>query len=909
MELKVSSPKPKSVGPSDSISDLEEKEVTDDDDDDRNHKHRRREARSQYLERDVSEPVISRPFKKRNKPFGNRNPFRVNENLAFGTLKTYSDAPADKDLYSKFDRRRPGLTSVPQTPLDASQRLWENQPFSRGPGAGRGRGRESGFWNQRESRFSSIDVASQMVQQGPIHPSIYTEHGLPNAQSASWNTFGLIPPVPNGGLDMLHPMGLQETLRQPINSTLSVNVPHQRCRDFEERGFCLRGDLCPMEHGVNRIVVEDVQSLSQFNLPVIRAPGGSGSLHSGNPPATSMNKKSVPGKICKSLVGDDGLPLDGVYPGPGCTIGADLYDPDQPLWNDSGLASSNALLTIQSSNIDKIEPLSCDASAHHHVNSDCPVRTTRISVSSQGPTSSFWGSVSGSKNKFDMKEETYSTMSSFRYSENQVKEDNDELLGANNASSQGNQILAENADPKALDASVRAQTDSMPNIRKPLQKALCTLFVNGIPLKSNKKESLLAHFKKFGEVIDIYIPSNTERAFVQFSKREEAEAALKAPDAVMGNRFVKLWWANRDSIRNDITTSGNVVIATPHGKASAPVPSHPVVTDRGNDIHKSDASKTNFEVSHPDQSKLVNADGLKVPPPPLKKKLENLEHLKEELRKKQEMLDQKRNEFRRQLNKLEKQATGLKVEAVIEKAAKKPKTGKASDVAKSDFCQSSDADLGMTSPHKEAASDKYKELVCTVSQSPKSSTTMGLQESTGIKLPIQPLVALNRYKLDNRSTTFRIIPPLPAGLANVAVLKEHFLPYGELSAIELEDVQVNDSSQQEAHIIFTTRGAAERAFINGKCWKDHSLKFMWLTPCNSSNAAGSSEHSLSAPKELSDTDDHSEGKCVSSVNQGANVVSGDEYRSYETKNCVEQMETEQGEDLHCAKQSPESNGC
>lgn len=262
MELKVSSPKPESVAPSDCASDPEEKEVSDDDDDDRNHKHRRRETRSQSLERDVSDPVISRSFKKRNKNFGNRHPFRENESQAFETLKTYSDATTDKEFYFKFDRRRPGLASAPRTPLDMSQRLRANQSFTGDPGVGRGRGRESGFWNQRESRFGSMDVASQMVPQGSIPPSLYAGRGLPNvsnAQNAAWNTFGLIPAVPNGGLDMLHPMGLQGTLRAPISSSLNVNIPRQRCRDFEERGFCLRGDMCPMEHGVNRIVIEDVQ--------------------------------------------------------------------------------------------------------------------------------------------------------------------------------------------------------------------------------------------------------------------------------------------------------------------------------------------------------------------------------------------------------------------------------------------------------------------------------------------------------------------------------------------------------------------------------------------------------------------------------------------------------------------------
>ncbi|RDX60789.1 Zinc finger CCCH domain-containing protein 41, partial [Mucuna pruriens] len=147
----------------------------------------------------------------------------------------------------------------------------------------------------------------------------------------------------------------------------------------------------------------------------------------------------------------------------------------------------------------------------------------------------------------------------------------------------------------------------------------------------------------------------------------------------------------------------------------------------------------------------------------------------------------------------------------------------------------------------------------------------------------------------------------------VAVLKEHFSPYGDLSAVELEDVQVNDSSQQEAHITFTTRWAAERAYINGKCWKDHNLKFMWLTPTSSSNATGSRERSLSSPKEPLDTDDHSEEKLGNSVDQEA-IVSDGEHENSETKNGLELVKMEPSEDPQCTtgqvsspKQSPGGN--
>ncbi|RHN74005.1 putative transcription factor C3H family [Medicago truncatula] len=227
--------------------------------------------------------------------------------------------------------------------------------------------------------------------------------GLPNisnAQNVSCNTFGLLPAVPNGGLDMLHQMGLQGTLRTPIDSSLNVNIPCQRCRDFEECGFCLRGDMCPMEHGVNRIVVEDVQSFivqpSCFTYKC--TPNWSTYciwITSVNNLTASMNSKCKPGIISKSIVSDVGLPMDGAYPGPGCTSGADLYDPDQPLWNDRGLESSNALLNMQSSKIDDAEPMSSDAP-----NRVCPSEATRTSGSLHGASSSVWGRIGGSKTRF-----------------------------------------------------------------------------------------------------------------------------------------------------------------------------------------------------------------------------------------------------------------------------------------------------------------------------------------------------------------------------------------------------------------------------------------------------------------------------------------------------------------------------
>ncbi|MBA0781449.1 hypothetical protein Gotri_002374 [Gossypium trilobum] len=295
--------------------------------------------------------------------------------------------------------------------------------------------------------------------------------------------------------------------------------------------------------------------------------------------------------------------------------------------------------------------------------------------------------------------------------ENETKEDQEAFPSSQGTSCQVKRISTEDDGSKFMDTSFKSQTDSMHNSRKPTQKALRTLFVNGIPLKSNKREALLSHFRKFGEVIDIYIPKNSERAFVQFSRREEAEAALKAPDAVMGNRFIKLWWANRDSVPDDGINSGSSVTVTSRGPTVFVIPAQAVVNRGGKDNLQPIAQKSNAvhgaAVPSVNSPKPSGVNGPKVQLP-LQKKLETLEQMKEELRKKQEMLEQKRNDFRRQLDKLQKQSSGVKGDLPTEQAAKKQKVGIAADPAKASTPSLSEPGAPTTIPCTVGMTDKNK---------------------------------------------------------------------------------------------------------------------------------------------------------------------------------------------------------
>lgn len=887
MELKVTSPKT-GLSPT---SDPEEKEISEEDDDDRNHKHRRREARSQSLEDDASEQDLTRSYRKR-KPFENGHPYRESGSQSSETWRNNNIVNQERDFSSRFEKRRPNMASFSRAPTDLSQRIRLNQSLSADPGPTRGRGRESGAWGQRDSRFSSVDIASQLVQQGSIPPSLFAGRGLPNVsnvQSASWNAFGLVPAMPNGGLDTLHSIGLQGALKPSISPPVSLGISRPRCRDFEERGFCLRGDMCPMEHGVNRIVVEDVQSLSQFNLPVslpsahlLGTPAGQGPLPANSSSGAFMNSKCLQNKNSKPGVGDDGLGLNGAFIGGSMAGGSDLYDPDQPLWANDCPDTSPELLALNRSNLDKIEPLvDADRSDRLPVgqfdgsDNERPIRNTGAVAGSQ--SSSVWGRIGSSRNRGDVREKIDSTLNSPSHLENEAKKDMESINGAEGISLHGRRMNADEVGTQVLGLSSKPHGDSGRSIRKPSQKALRTLFVSGVPQRENKREALLLHFQKFGEVIDIYIPSNSERAFVQFSKREEAEAALKAPDAVMGNRFIKLWWANRDSIPDDGTGAVGNIHANPHGVTLTGGPTYPSATTKGKDniqISGSKSSIANAAISPlpgSDHPKLLATNGPKVVPPS-QKKLESLELLKEQLRKKQEMLDQKRNEFKRQLNKLEKQATGLKDDAALDQPSKRQKGGTVVDVAKIETSRSSDSGTVISSPQAEMTMDSGQSGENAVARSPKINSTITLPEPSILKPSIRPLAPLGapmvikRFKLDNRPTAFKILPPLPAGLANVSNLKEHFSVYGDLSLVELEDFEPQDTdieskaSKVSAHISFTTRRSAEKAFLHGKCWQGQNLQFVWLSCSSTSKGNSGKENPCASSTWSSDATAQSAGE-------------------------------------------------
>ncbi|KAI4388046.1 hypothetical protein MLD38_000418 [Melastoma candidum] len=588
-----------------------------------------------------------------------------------------------------------------------------------------------------------------------------------------------------GGMEALPSIGLQGAF-----GSVNMGIPRQRCRDFEERGYCLRGDMCPMEHGVNRIVIEDVQSLSQFNLPVSlpsvlivgTQPMSCGLASASSTSALLMNKGSQ-GKNSKSN-GPDAVMIS--YSTSGNVSASELYDPDQPLWSN-GRPEGPPFLPLQSRPAD-------DAELFDHNNMGLQTKEpadaghqgggVEFRPASQGTSLSVWGRIGQSKD--DKKGEFGHKTNTSGLS---GKENGDAIISNARSSHHGKKIAAYESGQKLVGSLYQVQSDIIHTPWKPTQKALCTLFLNGIPQKSNRRDALFAHFKKFGEVIDIRIPSNSERAFVQFCKREEAESALNAPDAVMGNRFIKLWWAKRDNIVDE--GMGNLPV-TPKSLTGSSVPGNPCCIGRGKDVSsvplKAGEAAESGHVQASDQSTHIIGNSPKVTPTN-QKKLESLEQLKEELRKKQEMLDRKRDEFKRQLDKLERQG-----KAISDQLTKRQKVGLAGDVAKVSTLTSSDAavvSVRLSSPSNEVASSQIEvingaENMASVDLPSEKAATL-IEESSSSKEQTQSLSTVVTQSLDNDHPTFQVLPTLATGLTDVAALEKHFTAYGDLTIAKLED--------------------------------------------------------------------------------------------------------------------------
>ncbi|KAL5108487.1 Zinc finger protein swm [Taenia crassiceps] len=270
--------------------------------------------------------------------------------------------------------------------------------------------------------------------------------------------------------------------------------PRRRCRNFDERGFCIYGDRCKYEHGSDALVIPGTTAAAWtaanlFDtalaatgtclLPTAPSNGPSGLLDGGSDPLPTS-----------SVEQDDddagGLPIYNPTP----IVEALTRKPTHSFRSRSGAVNNKNIISIPTDN-NAYEPSSSTPPAYE------PARPEIADDGTSGST--------------------------HRRSTDEGAEQANPVPSANIAS------------------TVVTATDYTPS---PIsrQQQQCSLLVTKLPWRLNEPHRLREHFARFGNVVNIqtHFGGQNSQALVTYASVAEAEAAYRSPEPILSNRFIRL---------------------------------------------------------------------------------------------------------------------------------------------------------------------------------------------------------------------------------------------------------------------------------------------------------------------------------------------------------------------------------
>jgi RNA-binding protein 26 len=553
----------------------------------------------------------------------------------------------------------------------------------------------------------------------------------------------------------------------------------ERLRELKSREVIVR-------HTDN--VLLTLQSLSKFNLPVT-LPNGRG-MGMGSGPMTISSGPILPSNPAIGSRGARVSQEPSVLPIGEVSVPAnepDLYDPDQPLWNKDRIGPSGRITKLPSFHKGPREQVwEGDAGNNHKTDRSSEVLTGG-GASDGGMHGADVGSTVWDRiGPVDRSAEGRPSAKD-RIEDQQVQSRGRGLWpGKWERQLETPHVHAVTGRGRGVTArgevglpGQRAKEGSSFGSRSTIahgvvsERAHQTLYVSCIPPTSNRAEVLLSHFEKFGQVVDVRIPPHSDRAFVQFASREAAESALASPDAVLGNRFIRLSWANRDSILSNNVGSSP---ATGHllSTGSEPAAVHSIHNLKGMDklglaqlngssgyVPETPAKERVGQVatSNGSQSSVAASGGI------VQKKQEELELMREKIRQKQEALAKKRDEFRRKLERLSNQGAGEQGDNSEDQQASK----------RQKLDDNGDSNIGKEGVVAGGALTTAALRKSISGEIPHASPKLGKSPHPNMNTPGAIAAHTSpaawgpaRFKLDNRPSVLRVLSPLPPTLTDVS---------------------------------------------------------------------------------------------------------------------------------------------
>ncbi|XP_061618631.1 RNA-binding protein 26 isoform X2 [Phyllopteryx taeniolatus] len=313
--------------------------------------------------------------------------------------------------------------------------------------------------------------------------------------------------------------------------------PRKRCRDYDEKGFCMRGDMCPFDHGSDPVVVEDVglPNMLPFQPPPI--PGVDGPPPPGLPPPPLLNPPPVnlgppvppPGSLPPSLppVAGPPPPLHPLQPS-GMDAPPNSITSAVPTIVTSGMRSSVPQMPTPLFPSDTYETDVYNPEAPSITSSSRPVYRHRVNAQRPNLIGLTMGDVDQPQKD--------------KLPNNSMRIVMDSGLRKRPAGSHDGGILHKKP---WFDRPNYNKPNHLGFLRRgPFNSPNSKLLVRQIPSELNNISKLNEHFSKFGTIVNLQVAyqNDPEGALIQFASPDEAKRAIQSTEAVLNNRFIRVHW-------------------------------------------------------------------------------------------------------------------------------------------------------------------------------------------------------------------------------------------------------------------------------------------------------------------------------------------------------------------------------
>ncbi|XP_029030597.1 RNA-binding protein 27 isoform X2 [Betta splendens] len=352
----------------------------------------------------------------------------------------------------------------------------------------------------------------------------------------------------------------QDGVGKPFNKNVLLK---QRCRDYDEKGFCVRGDLCLFDHGNDPLIVDDVNlpNIIPFPPPPVMPPAGLPMPPITEPPPT-LRMPSMP------PYGQP--PPPGIFP---------MTRP--PLIATSRIDTPNHQSAITSSppigppgvglppTLPPPTPPPPPPSSSSSVSLRPQYVQSEYNYDPEGYNPESPGLTAAGRNpyrQFIPRVQTQrSNLIGLTSNEGQGSRAANIVIQTEPAatpSTAGSNVPRFNMEQDNRKRTMAPSTADGLTIKKPWMEkpnfnnqhksnfpkrnhyVNTKLEVRKIPRELNNIAKLNEHFSKFGTIVNIQVVfgGDPEAALIQYTKNEEARRAISSIQAVLNNRFIRVYW-------------------------------------------------------------------------------------------------------------------------------------------------------------------------------------------------------------------------------------------------------------------------------------------------------------------------------------------------------------------------------